>query len=91
MINVLQFWLITPFSDTELWYVEHSGVITHQNCQFEYGVRPVVNLRNDVKVVEGDGTESNPYRLEGDNDKDLNGVKLNTRYSGCLFYTSRCV
>ncbi len=82
LINGLQFWLITPFSDTELWYVEHSGVITHQNCQLEYGVRPVVNLRNDVKVVEGDGTESNPYRLEGDNDKDLNGVKLNTRYSG---------
>src|SRR5699024_8394157 len=27
-------------------------------------------------------TESDPYRLEGDNDKDLSGVLLNTRYSG---------
>ncbi len=47
-----------------------------------YGIRPVINLKSDIKIVGGDGTEENPYRLEGDNDTNLNGTKLNTRYSG---------
>ena len=45
-------------------------------------MRPSINLKSSVKVVSGDGTESNPYRLERDNDSNLNGTLLNTRYSG---------
>ena len=26
-----------------------------------YGVRPVINLRNDVTISSGDGTQTNPY------------------------------
>ena len=47
-----------------------------------YGVRPSINLRNDVKIVSGSGTEDDPYRLLGDNDEQLSGTLLNTRYSG---------
>ena len=49
---------------------------------YRSGIRPVINLKSDIKIVGGDGTEENPYRLEGDNDTNLNGTKLNTRYSG---------
>ena len=28
------------------------------------GVRPVINLRSDVTITSGDGTESNPYVIE---------------------------
>ena len=45
-------------------------------------MRPSINLKSNVKIVDGDGTENNPYRLEGDNDKNLSGTMLNTRYSG---------
>ena len=39
-------------------------------------------MKSSVKIVDGDGTIDNPYRLEGDNDTNLNGTLLNTRYSG---------
>ena len=45
-------------------------------------VRPSINLKPEIKIVGGDGTEENPYRLVGDNDTNLSGTKLNTRYSG---------
>ena len=46
------------------------------------GIRPSINLLSNIKIVDGNGTEENPYRLEGDNDKNLSGEELNTRYSG---------
>ena len=46
------------------------------------GIRPSINLKPEIKIVGGDGTEENPYRLMGDNDTNLSGTKLNTRYSG---------
>ncbi len=46
------------------------------------GVRPVINLKSNIKIVSGSGTETNPYRLEGDNDTPASGTRLNTRYSG---------
>lgn len=45
-------------------------------------IRPAINLKSSVEIVSGDGTVSNPYRIAGDNDTNLSGTKLNTRYSG---------
>ena len=30
---------------------------------YEYGIRPVIKLKSDVKIVSGDGTSANPYVL----------------------------
>src|SRR5699024_7598167 len=46
------------------------------------GVRPTINLKSNIKIVDGEGTVDKPYRLSGDNDTDLSGTLLNTRYSG---------
>ena len=46
------------------------------------GIRPSINLKPEIKIVNGEGTNDNPYRLEGDNDINLEGTLLNTRYSG---------
>ena len=46
------------------------------------GIRPSINLKSDIKIEDGNGTSDNPYRLEGDNDMNLEGTLLNTRYSG---------
>ena len=86
--NELQWWLITPDTLSEVWQVnslgagEASGSITSWTPTGTSGVRPSIVLRNDVRIDSGDGTEENPYRLRGDNNTNLNGVKLNTRYSG---------
>ena len=47
-----------------------------------YGIRPSINLKPSVQIVDGTGTENNPYRLAGDNDRNLSRTLLNTRYSG---------
>ena len=45
-------------------------------------MRPSINLKSNVKIVEGNGTIDNPYRLNGDNDTNLSGTLLSSRYSG---------
>ena len=45
------------------------------------GVRPTLNLKPNIKTIDGDGTSTNPYRLQGDNDSPV-GALLSTRYSG---------
>ena len=74
-------WL-TPYSSTNNYYITYSGSVSNDNTAASYGIRPSVNLNSYIKIVDGNGTVSDPYRLDGDNDTDLNGTFLNTRYSG---------
>ena len=80
--NSLTWWTITPYSNYYIWIVV--GINYNQNYQITsmYGVRPSINLKPKIKIVSGSGTREDPYRLMGDNDNNLEGTKLNTRYSG---------
>ena len=81
--NNLYWWTLSPYDSSSMWTVRYaSNADTDTPSYYSSGIRPSIILQKDVKVVDGDGTKEKPYRLEGDNDKDLNGVKLNTRYSG---------
>ena len=80
--NELFWWTLTPYQLVEVYYVHYSSIVRSRESVTALGIRPSINLKNDVKIVDGDGTESNPYRLLGDNDEDLSGTLLNTRYSG---------
>ena len=60
----------------------NSGSATSWEPTGTAGIRPSIVLKSSIKIVDGDGSEDNPYRLEGDNDNNLEVVKLNTRYSG---------
>ena len=80
--NGLLWYTLTP-SSSNILAINLSGyVYTSDNYLYSGGVRPSINLKSNVKIVDGDGTVDNPYRLEGDNDTKLNGTKLNKRYSG---------
>ena len=81
--NGLYWWTLTPYSVSKIHSIDHGG-IPHisGDAADEVGIRPVINLQKTVKIIEGRGTEDDPYRLDGDNDSDLAGVLLNTRYSG---------
>ena len=87
--NQLGWWTLTPKDSTSVYsgYKMFAGDfpanLTSSFIEFmTLGARPVINLQASVKIASGDGSVSNPYRLVGDNDTDLVGVKLNTRYSG---------
>ena len=76
-------WTITPSSSKALHHISSSGNLNgNWGCTSKDGVRPSINLKPEIKVVSGTGTKDNPYRLMGDNDSNLEGTKLNTRYSG---------
>ncbi len=80
--NGLYWWTLTPYSTSYVRDVSSDGYTDIYNPSDAIGVRPSINLKSNVKIVDGDGTEENPYRLEGDNDNSLSGTLLNTRYSG---------
>ena len=81
--NGLYWWSITPYNSSDVRYVDYYGDAYNSIYPISaYGVRPSINLKSNVKIVDGDGTLDNPYRLNGDNDTDLSGTLLNMRYSG---------
>ena len=82
--NGLNWWTLTPYSTFYVRYVlnDDNGISSVGNPTAAHGVRPSINLKSNVKIVDGDGTVDNPYRLNGDNDTDLSGTLLSTRYSG---------
>ncbi len=81
--NGLIWWTLTPYSSSSVLYVYYNGVAYNDSpSSFSYGVRPSINLKSSVRIVDGDGTIDNPYRLNGDNDTNLSGALLSSRYSG---------
>ena len=80
--NGLYWWSITPYSASRVWYVFNNGNVNSSIPSNAYGVRPSINLKSSVRIVDGDGTIDNPYRLNGDNDTNLSGTLLSSRYSG---------
>ena len=80
--NGLFWWTLTPYSASSLRYVYGDGNALYFTPTLSYGVRPSINLKSSVRIVDGNGTIENPYRLEGDNDTSLSGTLLSSRYSG---------
>ena len=80
--NGLYWWTLTPYSASYVWYVSGDGYADYIGPSGATGVRPSVNLKSSVRIVSGDGTIDNPYRLNGDNDTNLSGTLLSSRYSG---------
>ena len=83
LINGLYWWTLTPDRASGVRYVNYGfGNGSYSNgSTLSYGSRPSINLKSDVKIIDGDGTVDNPYRLQGDNDSPT-GALLSTRYSG---------
>ena len=77
------YWLtLTSLNSTSMCEVRNDGTAGNNNTHTAYGIRPSIVLKSNIKIIDGDGSENNPYRLEGDNDTNLSGTLLNTRYSG---------
>ena len=79
--NALFWWTLTPYSVSSVRGVYNNGSSNSFNSDISYGSRPSINLKSGVKIIDGDGTVDNPYRLQGDNDSPT-GALLSTRYSG---------
>ena len=80
--NGLHWWTLTPYSTSDVRSVNSSGRVNNINPSDAHSARPSINLKSSVRIVSGDGTKDNPYRLNGDNDTNLSGMLLSSRYSG---------
>ena len=81
LYNGLWWWTLTPYSTSGVRGVYYNGHVGSGIPTLSYGSRPSINLKSAVKIIGGDGTIDNPYRLQGDNDIPT-GALLSTRYSG---------
>ena len=45
-------------------YVAGKGNMINNNVTVFRHIRPVINLKSDIQITGGDGTESNPYVVE---------------------------
>ena len=79
--NGLYWWILTPYNTSNVHFVNSVGYSYRDSPTNSHGSRPSVNLKSAVKIIDGDGTVDNPYRLQGDNDNPT-GALLSTRYSG---------
>lgn len=80
--NGLNWWTLTPYDTSKVRRVDEYGSAINTGSFGAYGVRPSINLKSNVKIIDGNGTIDNPYRLNGDDDTNLSGTLLSTRYSG---------
>ncbi len=55
------YWLGTKFNDSLIWSVNNFGIMDYRLADGSFGVRPVVELWNNVYYTSGDGTKNNPY------------------------------
>ncbi len=83
-LNIGYYWyLITPYSSSELRHVEYRGILDKFGVSNSSGVRPSINLKSNIGIVSGgDGSETNPYRINGDKEPGNSGELINTRLSG---------
>ncbi len=84
-LNIGYFWwLITPYSSSYVRSVDCDGSLgIYLLSSFEYGARPSINLKSNIGIVAGgDGSETNPYRINGDKEPGNSGELINTRLSG---------
>ena len=80
--NGFSWYTLTPYNLTNIILINRLGMVKNIVESSSDGCRPSINLKPEIKIVSGSGTEEDPYRLMGDNDTSLKGVKLSNRYSG---------
>ncbi len=80
--NGLTWWTLTPYGASVVRRVNDMGIVDYYSPSGAHGVRPSINLKSSVRIVDGDGTIDDPYRLNGDNDTNLSVTLLSSRYSG---------
>ena len=68
LYNGQYFWTLSPslfvsdYSLAEVWSISPLGnLISWSGVYFSFGIRPVINLKSDVKISSGDGTSIAPY------------------------------
>ena len=62
--NGLNWYSLTPYSSSYIRTVTRNGYVSNYGSPASMsGIRPSINLKSNVNIVNGDGTIENPYRI----------------------------
>jgi hypothetical protein len=73
-------WTINGYTDNQVWYRMPSGELSNnsnsENSYYAHAVRPVVNIKGDIKVISGDGKKESPFIIRKNNVDSLEQVSV---------------
>ena len=67
------YWTMTPYhynssnGNSNVWNLRKSGEMYSDSVYGNMGIRPVINLKSDVKITGGIGTSNDPYVIDTNN------------------------
>ena len=61
--NTEYYWTMTQHSDNNVWTLYYNGPAYYRTISSTYCIRPVIVIKHNVDVVDGNGTWSNPYQI----------------------------
>ncbi|MCI9233415.1 MAG: hypothetical protein HFH08_02310 [Bacilli bacterium] len=65
--NGKTFWTTSPNKEYKMWFVNQSGLVSNESMSGDsyhsYGIRPVIALKGDSKILSGAGTKDSPYQI----------------------------
>jgi len=58
-------WLLSASSNypTSIFYVKNDGSLPFASCNSKFSILPTLYLSSSVKIIDGDGSINNPYKL----------------------------
>ena len=62
--NNTYYWTLTPYSSSLVWNVSGSGSAYDDGPSNADGVRPSLNLKSNVQILNGDGTLNSPFEIQ---------------------------
>ena len=62
--NNTNYWTLTPYSTSSVRRVDSIGNASNLSPSNAYGVRPSINLKSNVQIVNGDGTLNSPFEIQ---------------------------
>ena len=61
--NNTTYWTLTPYSTSNVWTVNYRGDANNTDPSYATGVRPSMNLKSNVQIINGDGTLNSPFEI----------------------------
>ncbi|MBE6149233.1 MAG: hypothetical protein E7170_00735 [Firmicutes bacterium] len=65
------YWLINKDSSNNNWFVNNDGSLSLKTDNKPFGIKVVVRLKNEINLIEGNGTIDNPYIIKKSNNFNI--------------------
>ncbi len=64
LVNETTFWTSNRYNSENVWYIASDGLVSNNLNNTKLGIRPVITLSDQTKVLGGEGISENPYLID---------------------------